>query len=129
MVFSRADYADTGGKKNNGYLSRTYSDEDLREYVINIYNVLLTRGVRGTYLYVVDAGLREQFARWFPGISGPDVTSAPFGIPPGGRPGEVLRTVDVGHTAEVEFIPSTDDLEQARRRAEELRRSRQRTRE
>ena len=129
VVFSRADYADTGGKKNNGYLSRTYSDEDLREYVINIYNVLLTRGVRGTYLYVVDAGLREQFARWFPGISGPDVTSAPFGIPPGGRPGEVLRTVDVGHTAEVEFIPSTDDLEQARRRAEELRRSRERTRE
>ncbi|KFC50365.1 hypothetical protein GY12_20185 [Micrococcus luteus] len=129
MVFSRADYADTGGKKNNGYLSRTYSDEDLREYVINIYNVLLTRGVRGTYLYVVDEGLREQFARWFPGISEPDVTSAPFGVPPGGRPGEVLRAVDVGHTAEAEFILSTDDLEQARRRAEELRRSRKRTRE
>lgn len=128
VVFSRADYADTGGKKNNGYLSRTDSDEDLREYVINLYNVLLTRGVRGTYLYVVDPGLHEQFARWFPGISGPVMTSAPFGVPPGGRPGEVLRAVDVGHATEAEFVSSTDDLEQARRRAEELRRSRQRTR-
>lgn len=127
VVFSRADYHDTGGKKNNGFLGRTYSDEDLREYVINIYNVLLTRGVRGTYLYVVDDGLRQQFKRWFPGLDEPDVTSAPFGVPPGGRPGEVLRAVDVGYTAEAEFIASTDDLEQARRRAEELRRSRKRT--
>ncbi|TXK19765.1 DNA/RNA helicase domain-containing protein [Homoserinibacter sp. GY 40078] len=27
---------------------------------INIYAVLLTRGIRGTYLYVVDPALREH---------------------------------------------------------------------
>lgn len=94
VVFSRADYADSGGKKNNGFLQRTYTDEDLREYVINIYNVLLTRGVRGTYLYVCDPGLRERFARWFPGLDDDGATSAAFGVPAGRRPGD-LGPVDI----------------------------------
>lgn len=97
VVFSRAHYADSGGKKNNTkFLGRTYTDADIREYVINIYNVLLTRGVRGTYLYVVDPGLRTQFAHWFPGLEEPGATWAPFGIHPGGRPGDHLEPTAVG---------------------------------
>lgn len=34
---------------------------DLKEYIINIYKVLLTRGIRGTYIYICDDNLREHF--------------------------------------------------------------------
>lgn len=109
VVFSRADYHDTGGKKNNGFLGRTYSDEDLREYVINIYNVLLTRGVRGTYLYVVDDGLRQQFKRWFPGLYDDGATSAPFGVPAGRRPGDIGPVDVAAPGAEVAFPDVVQD--------------------
>lgn len=86
VVFSRTDYFDKRGKRNNPTLGITYSDDELREYVINIYNVLLTRGVRGTYVYVVDAGLRRELSKWFPGLDTGETTSAPFGVPSGMRP-------------------------------------------
>ncbi|MDO5663564.1 MAG: DUF2075 domain-containing protein, partial [Brachybacterium sp.] len=35
--------------------------DDLLRYITNIYRVLLTRGMRGTYVYVVDPLLRERF--------------------------------------------------------------------
>lgn len=60
IVFNRDQYFDVKGKENNPTLGRFYSDADLRDYVTNIYRVLLTRGVRGTFLYVVDPGLRER---------------------------------------------------------------------
>ena len=53
--------------ENNPKQNRTYSDADIREYVINIYNVLLTRGIKGTYLYICDEPLREYLAEsYFP---------------------------------------------------------------
>ena len=60
LVFDRTNYHDKKGRENNPKLGITYSDEDLLEYVKNIYGVLLTRGIRGTYIYVCDTGLREQ---------------------------------------------------------------------
>ncbi len=48
--FNRDYYFDKKGKENNPRLGKTYSDEDLLEYVKNIYRVLLTRGIRGTFL-------------------------------------------------------------------------------
>ena len=65
IVFDRANYHDKKGRENNPKLGITYSDEDLLEYVRNIYTVLLTRGIHGTYLYVVDPALREQLRRYF----------------------------------------------------------------
>lgn len=65
IVFDRANYHDKKGRENNPKLGITYSDEDLLEYVRNIYTVLLTRGILGTYLYVVDPALREQLRRYF----------------------------------------------------------------
>jgi DUF2075 family protein len=50
-------------------LGIVYSDEDLLEYVVNIYRVLLTRGIRGTYLYVVDPDLRAYLSALIPAHS------------------------------------------------------------
>lgn len=60
LVFNRDSYFDTKGKENNPRLGITYSDEELLEFVKNIYRVLLTRGIRGTYLYVADPLLRGR---------------------------------------------------------------------
>lgn len=61
----RSSYFDTKGKQNNNVLGITYSDEDLRELITNIYGVLLTRGIRGTYIYVCDPRLREYLRPYF----------------------------------------------------------------
>lgn len=65
IVFRRENYHDKKGKENNKVLGRTYTDQELRDYVANIYRVLMTRGVKGTYIYVVDAGLRSYLSRFF----------------------------------------------------------------
>ena len=66
IVFDRSSYADVKGKENNTALGTKFSDGDLLQYVANIYAVLLTRGIRGTYLYVVDAPLREYLRALLP---------------------------------------------------------------
>lgn len=38
--------------------------EALKEYLLNIYLTLMTRGIKGTYLYVCDDDLREYFKRF-----------------------------------------------------------------
>lgn len=63
--FDRDSYFDAKGKENNPKLGRKYSDDDLLEYVRNIYAVLLTRGILGTYVYVSDPPLREELRRYF----------------------------------------------------------------
>lgn len=59
--FNRDSYFDKKGKENNPTLGKSYSDEDLLQFVINIYKVLLTRGVKGTFVYIEDAGLAALF--------------------------------------------------------------------
>ena len=49
-------YFDKNGKRSASY-------EELLEYISNIYYVLMTRGIKGTYLYVCDDGLREYFSQ------------------------------------------------------------------
>lgn len=65
LVFRRENYHDKKGKENNPRLGIVYSDEDLLDYVKNIYRVLLTRGIRGTYVYVVDPALRAHLRPLF----------------------------------------------------------------
>jgi len=57
FTFHRENYHDKKGKENNKRLGLAYSDQDLLELVLNIYRVLLTRGIRGTYVYACDEGL------------------------------------------------------------------------
>lgn len=68
--FVRESYHDQNGRKNNNALGQTYSDDDLLRYVINIYRVLLTRGIRGTYIYACDPALREHLRRYVPTAPG-----------------------------------------------------------
>lgn len=63
--FSRADYYDKKGVENNPRLGITYSDSEILEFVKNIYRVLLTRGIKGTYVYVCDDNLRQYMKRFF----------------------------------------------------------------
>ncbi|GAA4528836.1 hypothetical protein GCM10023160_27160 [Brachybacterium paraconglomeratum] len=62
LVADKENYFDTKGKANNTMRGQTTSDEDLLRYIVNVYRVLLTRGMRGTYLYVVDPLLRRRIA-------------------------------------------------------------------
>lgn len=65
MTFNRASYFDVQGKKNNNQLGITYSDDDILAYVRNIYAVLMTRGILGTFVYVCDPALREYLRPYF----------------------------------------------------------------
>ncbi len=66
LFIDRASYFDAAGKQNNKVLGRTYSDADLLEFIANIYAVLLTRGICGTYVYVCDPALREHLRFYIP---------------------------------------------------------------
>jgi len=65
IIFRRENYFDVKGKENNKVLNKKYSDEDLKVFVTSIYRVLLTRGVKGTYIYVVDENLRKHLSQYF----------------------------------------------------------------
>lgn len=58
IVFNRENYFDTKGQENNPTLGISFGDEDIREYVLNIYRVLLTRGIKGTFIHAVDPQLQ-----------------------------------------------------------------------
>ena len=59
IVFDRNCYFDAKGKENNKVLGVKYSDAEILQYVLNIYRVLLTRGIKGTFVYVCDLELRK----------------------------------------------------------------------
>ena len=65
LIFDRDHYFDSKGKENNRVRGITYTDDDILQFVTNIYSVLLTRGMLGTYVYVCDPDLRHYFRRFF----------------------------------------------------------------
>lgn len=53
--------------KNNFYddkVKKGVTDEELLAYILNTYAVFLTRGIRGTYVYICDDDLREYFKKY-----------------------------------------------------------------
>jgi DUF2075 family protein len=66
MFLRRDNYFDKKGKENNPVLGIEYSDDDVLHFVLNIYKVLLTRGIRGTFVYVCDSDLRAFLRSKFP---------------------------------------------------------------
>lgn len=66
LFIDRDSYFDKKGKENNPALGKRYSDEDLLRFITQIYAVLLTRGIRGTYVYACDEGLREYLKAFIP---------------------------------------------------------------
>lgn len=57
LYIDKANYHDTNGKNKT-------SDEDLRQYIFNIYAILCTRGINGTYIYACDEGVRKYLKRF-----------------------------------------------------------------
>lgn len=55
----RSSYYDRNGKN-------TATDDELTQYVKNIYYVLLTRGIYGTHVYACDPLLRRRLERLMP---------------------------------------------------------------
>ncbi len=50
----------------NGIAKDEAGDEELRTFVLNSYKVMLTRGVRGCFVYVVDEDLRDYLKQFIP---------------------------------------------------------------
>ena len=65
-IVDRDSYFDTKGKENNDVLGKKYTDDDLLRFISNIYAVLLTRGILGTYVYVCDPALRAYLQQFIP---------------------------------------------------------------
>jgi hypothetical protein len=65
LFVDRASYFDTKGAENNTQLGRSCTDPELREFIGNIYGVLLTRGIRRTYVYAVDPEMSFFIIRFF----------------------------------------------------------------
>ena len=59
IIADKNNYYDTLGKSG-------VSDdpEALKDYLINIYRTLMTRGIRGTFVYVCDPALREYMSQF-----------------------------------------------------------------
>lgn len=57
IIVHPENYYDKNGKRTAGY-------DELLEYITNVYYVLMTRGIKGTYLYVCDDDLREYLSQY-----------------------------------------------------------------
>ncbi|MBO5143126.1 MAG: DUF2075 domain-containing protein [Clostridia bacterium] len=57
IYVDRKEYYDAKGKADT-------SDEELLNYILHIYIVMCTRGMRGTYLYVCDEKLRKYLGKY-----------------------------------------------------------------
>ncbi|MBH0117002.1 DUF2075 domain-containing protein [Salinibacterium sp. NG253] len=66
LFIDRDSYFDKKGKENNPTLDKVYTDADLLQLISNVYAVLLTRGIRGTYVYVCDPALRDYLKKFIP---------------------------------------------------------------
>lgn len=67
LTFNRTSYFDPTAANNMPRRGITFTDDDIRTLVLNIYAVLLTRGMLGTYVYVCDTQLRERLRPYFSG--------------------------------------------------------------
>ena len=56
LYIDKKQYFDTNGKNKT-------SDAKLREYIFNIYAILCTRGIHGTYIYACDESLRKYLKK------------------------------------------------------------------
>ncbi|MFM1784918.1 MAG: hypothetical protein RLZZ579_1195 [Actinomycetota bacterium] len=64
LVVYKEKYHDKKGKQNNP--GRKLTDSELLGFICNVYRVLMTRGIKGTYIYVVDPDLRDYLKKFFP---------------------------------------------------------------
>ena len=58
IVIDKSKYKDVAGKKHLD------NDKELLQYIINIYTVLLTRGIKGTYVYVCNENMKKYLKKY-----------------------------------------------------------------
>lgn len=58
MIIDKQNYFDRNG------LSNIVDDQELKDYILNIYITLFCRGIKGTYVYVCDDNLRNYLKAW-----------------------------------------------------------------
>lgn len=61
IVFRPESHVDPTNRKRGGL-----EPIEIQRLIVNAYEVLLTRGIRGTYVYVCDPALREHLRPYFP---------------------------------------------------------------
>lgn len=66
LYVDRDHYRDKKGKASNRKRGQETTDDDLLRYITNVYAVLLTRAMRGTFVYVCDPELRRHLAQFMP---------------------------------------------------------------
>lgn len=47
-------------------VKKSSTEEEIKEFVLRAYGLLLTRGIYGTYIYVCDKDLRKYLAQYIP---------------------------------------------------------------
>lgn len=66
--FNKKSYADTGALKRSSRQvsnSETLSETDLLNQILRIYKVLLSRAIKGVYIYACDEGVRKYLSKYF----------------------------------------------------------------
>ncbi|BEP27854.1 DUF2075 domain-containing protein [Helicovermis profundi] len=63
MVNGEINYIEKNFRDLNTKTS-TLTVSEMKNYIINIYKTLMTRGISGTYIYVCDNNLREYFSKY-----------------------------------------------------------------
>jgi len=59
IIINKDLYFDVNGKKS------IQSEDELRNYIINIYKTMMYRGIKGTSVYAYNKNLRDYFNRFF----------------------------------------------------------------
>ena len=60
VVILKENYYDINGKNS------IKDPAELKSFIINIYNTLMLRAIKGTYIFVCDKNLREYFSKFIP---------------------------------------------------------------
>jgi uncharacterized protein len=60
IVINKDKYFDKNGKQSIN------DPQELKQYILNIYQTIMLRGIKGTYVYACDPGLRKYFSKHIP---------------------------------------------------------------
>jgi len=60
IVINKDKYFDKNGKQSINDL------QELKQYILNIYQTIMLRGIKGIYVYACDPGLRRYFSKHIP---------------------------------------------------------------
>ena len=63
MIDNKIRYID-GNYKDGRAKDSSKTEEEMKKFITNIYKILLTRGIYGTYIYICDDNLRKHFSKY-----------------------------------------------------------------